>query len=113
MPQPSSLLESSTKILYSIKTLSGEVKLYWSKYLSYSFPEFTQAQKRQKEILLASKPLLTREGVESEFNNLSDNDKIWVLASLQLLIEFAAKIEDWISNREIILLRDSLISPDL
>src|SRR5258708_3714485 len=96
-----SLIESSTKIVYSVKDLSGDLKVYWSRFLSFSFQTFTQSQIQQREITAASNPCPNQEDTISFFKSLSEEERVWVMASLKLLLKRAEAINDWISHRNL------------
>ncbi len=43
-------LVACTRVLYSIKDLSNECKVYWSNYVAYAFSVLSQSQRLECEI---------------------------------------------------------------
>lgn len=106
-------LESSTKILYSIKGLSGDLKVYWSRLLSFTDSSLTQSQIQQRQIIAAAKPFASLEEVAPFFRSLDEEDQAWILASYRFLIERALKTNDWMSHRQLIQFIKLLDTPRL
>lgn len=94
-------LVACTRVLYSIKDLSNECKVYWSNYVAYAFSALSQSQRLECEIKGATKPFTTQEELSVFFNERTQEEQHWLLASLQLLQDYALKREDWISQRSL------------
>jgi hypothetical protein len=94
-------LVACTRVLYSIKDLSNECKVYWSNYVAYAFSTLSQSQRLECEIKGATKPFATAGELNDFFNELTQEEQHWLLASLQLLQDYALNREDWISQRSI------------
>lgn len=97
---PETLLEASTKIVYSIN-LSGDLKVYWSKLLTFSFRSVNASQAHLQEITAASKPFPNLQELNQFFNGLPIESQSWIIAALKLLREQASSLNDWISHRNL------------
>jgi frataxin-like iron-binding protein CyaY len=69
--------------------------------VAYAFSALSQSQRLECEIKGATKPFTTQEELSVFFNERTQEEQHWLLASLQLLQDYALKREDWISQRSL------------
>src|SRR5882762_757618 len=102
VPSPS-VVQSTTRIVYSIDGLSGDLKVYWSKWISYFFSTVLRpAQIQQHEIQAAAHPVKDLTNIPESIDGLTLQDQIWIAASLRQLASVAVLRNDWVAQRNIL-----------
>jgi hypothetical protein len=104
------LLEFIARLAYNIEGLSGELKLYFSQFLTSHFSKtLSRDQIEDVENRKASKRLKLADW-ERATTIFSTEDKVWCVAALYLLQAQAEKVDDRIVSRKIGQLSRELIS---
>lgn len=105
------LLEFITRLTYNIEGLSGELKLYFSQFLTFHFSKtLSNNQIQDVENWKASKTFESKEEILEAASVLSIENKIWSIAAIQLLQMQAEKVDDRIVSRRVGLLIKDLVS---
>ena len=103
------LLEFMTRLTYNIEGLPGELKLYTSQFLTFHFSKtLSRNQIEHIENKKASSVYRTNEEILEAALSFSGQDKIWCIASIQLLQAQAEKIDNRIISRRIEQLLENL-----
>lgn len=106
-----SLLEFITRLTYNIEGLPGELKLYFSQFLTFHFSKTLSTNQIQDiENKKGSKIFESKEEMLEAASTFSAEDRIWAIASIQLLQSQAERIDDRIVSRRIGKLLKDLIS---
>jgi hypothetical protein len=104
------LLEFIARFAYNIEGLSGELKLYFSQFLTVQFSKtLSKNQIEDIENRKASQQLSHDEKIAAALS-FSEENKVWCVASLHLLQAQAEKLDDRIVSRKIGQLSNELIS---
>ena len=104
------LLEFIARLAYNIDGLSGELKLYFSQFLTAHFSKvLSKDQIEDVENRKASRQLIDADRAVAA-SSFSKENKIWCIAALQLLQKQAERVDDRIVSRKISKLGNELIS---
>jgi hypothetical protein len=96
------LLKSSTRLIYSLRSLSSQTHAYWSELAHYFFhKELSLSQIRDIEIESASKPFNSEMAAASFFHSLDTDEKLWIASALKLLLTNAAATSDLKSQKQL------------
>src|SRR5258708_8205168 len=105
------LFEFVTRIAYNIEGLSNELKWHFSQYLTFHFSKTISINQIQNiENKKASQHYRNNDEIKEAALPFSIHDRIWSVASLQLLQAQAERIDDRIISRRIDQLVKDLIS---
>ncbi len=105
------LLEFIARLAYNIDGLSGELKLYFSQFLTFHFSRtLSKSQIEHVENKKASKRFDSRDEIAQASKEFSVENKIWCVAAIQLLQIQAEQADDRIVSRKIGKLLNDLIS---
>jgi len=105
------LFEFVTRIAYNVEGLSNELKWYFSQYLTFHFSKTLSVNQIQNiENKKASQLYKSNDEIKETALVFSVEDRIWSVASIQLLQAQAKRIDDRIVSRRIDKLLKELIS---
>jgi hypothetical protein len=105
------LFEFVTRIAYNIEGLSNELKWYFSQYLAFHFSKTLSISQIQNiENKKASQLYKNNDEIREAAMAFSVDDRIWSVASIQLLQTQAEKIDDRVVSRRIGQLFKDLVS---
>ncbi len=106
-----SLLEFITRLAYNIEGLPGELKLYFSQFLTFHFlKRLSRNQIQDIENKRASSVYSSPEEIAKAASSFTQSEKEWAVAAIQILQSQAEKIDDRIVSRRINKLLTELIS---
>lgn len=96
------LLEFMTRLTYNVEGLPGELKLYVSQFLTFHFLKtLSRNQIEHVENKKASAHFRNSEEIQVASLTFSTEEKVWIIAALQLLQAQAEKIDNRIVSRKI------------
>ncbi len=103
------LLEFIARLAYNIPGLSGELKLYFSQFLTAHFSKaLSKSQIEDIENRKASKALSDADWQQAA-SIFSEESKVWCVAALRILQKQAERVDDRIVSRKISQLENELI----
>jgi hypothetical protein len=103
------LLEFVARLTYNVHGLSGQLKLYFSQFLTFHFSKVLSAsQIQQVENQRASKPLTDEGEIANVGRDLSESDRCWAIAAIDLLRKEAERVDDRIVSRRLATLTSDL-----
>lgn len=105
------LLEFIIRLAYNVEGLPGELKLYFSQFLTFHFSKrLSNNQIQDIENKRASRVFVSHQEIAEAAAVFTQEEKIWAVASIQILQNQAEKIDNRIVSRRISHLLNELIS---
>jgi len=88
-------LELSTRMVYSIRHLSGPLHVHWNELLHFLFhDELSTAQVNDLEVAAALKRFPTENESINHFTAAPINEQRWILGTLKCLLAYASELGD-------------------
>src|SRR5689334_2381850 len=99
---PASLLEFVARLTYNVDGLSGKLRLYFSQFLTFHFSRHLSINQIQAiENRKASKPLRSNDEILNAAKNLSEEEKCWAIAAIDLLRAESERVDNRVVSRKL------------
>lgn len=103
------LLEFVSRLAYNVDGLSGKLKLYLSQFLTFHFSKTLSTNQIQEiENRKASKSFGSEDEIAAAATDLTEAEKCWTIASIELLHAESERLDDRVVSRRLTTLINNL-----